>query len=210
MHGLGNDFVVLSGSDLYKLGGQELVSAWEEHAPKWAQILCDRRFGIGADALVVIFDLNQAKNRIPDFVQEYPRTGHARFAWTYTNQDGSWSKVCGNALRCVAWWLKYQGLVEATNIEISTALGDTAVNVVDRSQITIDLGEPMLHPTAIPLKTEQDNFISQPIEVAMDGERFTVVATCVGMGNPHCVVFDDVRETILPDLTLGSATNSDK
>jgi diaminopimelate epimerase len=189
MQGLGNDFVVLSASDLYKLGGSELIAKWEEYAPLWAKSLCAEHFGVGADGLIVVFDL-ELKREIPPFVQAYPGKGSVRYAWTYTNKDGSWSLICGNGLRCVALWLEDQGLLEGTNFSISTGVGNIALNFVDSSKITADLGKPHLKLVDIPMTGDQDQFINQPIAVSIGQERRQIKASAVGMGNPHCIIFD--------------------
>jgi diaminopimelate epimerase len=191
MQGLGNDFVVLSASDLYKLGGSELIAKWEAYAPLWAKALCTDHFGIGADGLIVIFDL-ELKKEIPPFVQAYPGRGSVRYAWTYTNKDGSWSLMCGNGLRCAALWLEHQGLLDATNFSISTGVGNIAVDFVSRANITVDLGKPFLKPKEIPMNVEKDQFIQHSIALSSVPGRHEVRASAVGMGNPHCVIFDSL------------------
>jgi diaminopimelate epimerase len=200
MHGLGNDFVVLSASELYRLGGTELIAQWEAHAPIWAKALCTEHFGIGADGLIVIFDL-ESKKEIPSFVQQYPGRGSVRYAWTYTNKDGSWSLMCGNGLRCAALWLEYQGLLEATNFSISTGVGNIAVDFVNSSNITIDLGKPLLKPKEIPMMAEQDQFIQQLIALSSGQDQRQLRASAVGMGNPHCVIFDELGGDNVGKLT---------
>ena len=79
MQGLGNDFIVLEGPS--KPGADDVVR------------LCDRRFGIGADGVLVV-------SRGTPIVMDY---------W---NADGSAAEMCGNGLRCVARYAFDKGWVE--------------------------------------------------------------------------------------------------
>jgi diaminopimelate epimerase len=200
MQGLGNDFVVFSGSDLHQLGGSELIEHWEESASHWAKLLCDQHFGVGADGLIAIFD-RQKPETVPTFVNKYPGDALTRFAWTYTNKDGSVSLMCGNGLRCVLLWLHSQGLVEG-KIAVATAVGDISMQFNDADDIVCDLGAPRLKRTEIPVNvtplknvetSETENFVLQSLRVQVGSESFPLKATCVNMGNPHCVIFDDLR-----------------
>jgi len=200
MQGLGNDFVVLSGSNLHKLGGSELIESWEVSASHWAKLLCDQHFGVGADGLIAIFD-RQKPETVPAFVKNYPGGAQTRFAWTYTNKDGSVSLMCGNGLRCVLLWLHDKGLVQ-DKISVATAVGDISMQFNDVDNIVCDLGAPRLKRTEIPVNvaplksiesTETETFVLQSLRVQVGSESFPLKATCVNMGNPHCVIFDDMR-----------------
>lgn len=74
MVGAGNDFVFLSQSDIPG-GGL---------SPDTLVKMCRRRFGVGADGLVII-DAPEAQS----------------MSWSFFNQDGSRAEMCGNAVRCV-------------------------------------------------------------------------------------------------------------
>ena len=200
MQGLGNDFVVFSGSDLFQLGGSKLIECWDESASQWAKALCDQHFGVGADGLIAIFDRHKPET-VPPYVQKYPGDKETRFAWTYTNKDGSTSLMCGNGLRCALLWLHNQGLVEG-KIALATAVGDIAMQFIDADNIVCDLGTPRLKRTDIPVSVaplriiegaDADTFVAQSLRVQVNAESFPVKATCVNMGNPHCVIFDDLR-----------------
>lgn len=74
MHGAGNDFVVIDNLD----GGLDLSAGQIAY-------LCDRRFGVGADGLLLL--------------QKGPAEGlHAQMV--YYNSDGSRAEMCGNGARC--------------------------------------------------------------------------------------------------------------
>jgi len=164
MHGLGNDFIIVTGEP--KL---------PEQASELAIKLCDRFFGIGADGLVYILPSEKA-----DFMMRI------------MNSDGSEAEQCGNAIRCVSKYVFDHGLIEKTEISIET-IGAGAQKVqlflkdgkVDT--VRVDMGQPILKGTQVPTTIDQDIVKEYPIEV--DGREFRF--TAVSMGNPHCVIYVD-------------------
>ena len=85
MHGAGNDFIMLAGSDL---GGRLLTQAT-------IAALCDRRTGIGADGLIIIAE---------------PTSPDAAFTMVYFNADGGEAEMCGNGARCSVDFAQRAGL----------------------------------------------------------------------------------------------------
>jgi len=83
-HGTGNDFILVDNRD------PEVVLSRLQIAN-----LCHRRFGIGADGLILL-----EKDNISDFYMKY------------YNADGSESTMCGNGGRCIAAFAHYLGLVK--------------------------------------------------------------------------------------------------
>lgn len=171
MHGLGNDFIIVTGEP--KL---------PEQASELAIKLCDRFFGIGADGLVYILPSEKA-----DFMMRI------------INSDGSEAEQCGNAIRCVSKYVFDYGLIEKTEISIET-IGAGAQKVqlflkegkVDT--VRVDMGQPIFKGTQVPTTLDQDIVKDYPIEV--DGREFRF--TAVSMGNPHCVIY--VEDAINMDL----------
>jgi diaminopimelate epimerase len=164
MHGLGNDFIIVTGEP--KL---------PEQASELAIKLCDRFFGIGADGLVYILPSEKA-----DFMMRI------------MNSDGSEAEQCGNAIRCVSKYVFDHGLIGKTEISIET-IGAGAQKVqlflkegkVDT--VRVDMGQPILKGTQVPTTIDQDIVKDYPIEVDEREFRFTAVS----MGNPHCVIYVD-------------------
>lgn len=193
MQGLGNDFVVLNAADLIESGAGQIVELWETHAPNWARHLCNRQFGIGADALIMMFDLTKKGVKLPPFVERYPGSGDDQFAWSYINSDGSGSKTCGNGLRCAALFLKDRNLVSGAKFSISTANGSMPIHFIDRDTIETDLGAPVLAGRAIPTGWSSEQCVAVPIDITCFDTPYELLVTSVGFGNPHCVIFGDVR-----------------
>lgn len=106
MQGLGNDFIVLDGP-------LELTN-------DQVQSLCDRRYGIGGDGVLVISPGDP-------IVMEY---------W---NADGSAAEMCGNGLRCVARYAVDRGLAPVPSFEVATPIGVRRVSVSEHD-IEADLG----------------------------------------------------------------------
>ncbi|MDN6280972.1 MAG: diaminopimelate epimerase [Psychroflexus sp.] len=84
--GAGNDFVIIDARDLEIKFDINLV-----------QFLCDRRFGVGADGLLLLKRSGQE---------------HVDFKMTYYNADGNESTMCGNGGRCIVAFAKRLGLIK--------------------------------------------------------------------------------------------------
>ncbi len=168
MHGIGNDFIVVNA----------LTHPIPELAQK-AKELCDRRFGIGCDQLLVLCPSEIADLRMQIF-----------------NNDGSEVEMCGNGIRCLALYAKKRGLIKEDSVNIETLGGIKKVKLLDHL-VEVNMGEPVLQASKIPVNLE-GMVIAKNIEV--QGEMYAI--TCVSMGNPHCVLFvEDVDKA--PVATLG-------
>jgi diaminopimelate epimerase len=166
MHGLGNDFVVFDG-----------VSQTLPDLAPHARRLCDRRFGIGCDQLLVIAP---------------PGDPTCDFRMLIYNADGSEVEMCGNGIRCFARYLVDRGLTAKEEIRVETGAGVIVPRLVG-DQVRVDMGAPVLEGRKIPVDLD-GMVMSHPLEVA--GER--IPFTCVSMGNPHAVTF--VRDVAAVDL----------
>jgi diaminopimelate epimerase len=167
MHGAGNDYIYI---DCF-------AQPQPENVPELAQRISDRRFGVGADGLILICPSDKADAEMRMY-----------------NADGSYSEMCGNGIRCVAKYVYDHGIARKDTLKIETA-GRVLSLDLQRSKglverVRVDMGEPILIPAHIPTtlrsaQGEEEPVVDVPFSV---GDREFPVST-VSMGNPHCVVF---------------------
>lgn len=173
MQGLGNDYVY--------------VNCFEEkieNPPAVARYVSDRHFGIGSDGLIMI-----NPSEVADFEMEM------------YNADGSRGEMCGNGIRCVAKYVYDYGLTDKTQISVETLGGikylDLTVEDGKVVLVKVDMGKPELKSDLIPIISENEKAIDEPIEV--DGQVYHM--TGVSMGNPHTVIYvDDVKNLDLEKI----------
>lgn len=158
MHGIGNDFIII-----------DAIHNAIENPSEWARRLCARRFGVGADGLILIC--------------ESPR---ADVAMRIFNSDGSEPEMCGNGIRCAAKYVYDRGICPKQVMRIDTLAGVLDIHLARQDEkmlATVDMGEPIFEPKKIPVAAE-----SNRVKVNLDGRE--VEFFCVSMGNPHAVTFD--------------------
>ncbi len=161
MHGIGNDYIYINCF-------QETVTDPE----KLSIFLSDVRFGVGSDGLVLILPSEKADFRMRIF-----------------NADGSEAMMCGNATRCIGKYVYDMGMTDKTEISLETNSGIKYLTLYPGADnkiesVKVDMGKAILVPKEIPVNSDLDRFIAQPVTV--DGKEYTM--TCVSMGNPHAVV----------------------
>lgn len=166
MHGLGNDFVLMDAIS-QRIQFSDL--------PALAIRLCDRNLGIGADGLVLIEE-----------------SDHSDFKMRIWNADGSEPEMCGNAIRCFAKYVYQAQLTDKEVISVETRAGVIVPTLILRAgrvdSVEVDMGKPHLNPVDIPVQGFSDSpVVNAPITIL--DRTFNV--TCVSMGNPHTVIFDD-------------------
>jgi diaminopimelate epimerase len=179
MHGAGNDLVVLDG-----LRGP--LPAFEPHVKR----LGDRRFGIGFDQLLVLRPSKQADVRMEIF-----------------DADGSQVEMCGNGIRCVLKYLRDAGHTTKDAVTVET-LGGIVTPRWDGDLVRVDMGAPILAPAKIPTKLGDPASAGPLIDAPLVVAGHALKATCVSMGNPHCVLYVDDVETA-PVTTLGPQVEHD-
>ena len=161
MQAFGNDYVYIDAIH------QEL-----KNLPELARFVSDRHFAIGSDGMVWICPSDKGDFRMRMF-----------------NPDGTEGEMCGNALRSVGKYVYDHRLTDKTELVIETLGGmqHLTLTVTDGyvSNIRADIGEPRLSTKVIPINTEMDTFIDQPVQVL---DR-TFHITAVSWGNPHCAMF---------------------
>lgn len=109
------------------------------------------------------------------------------------NADGSLVETCGNALRCVGWLL-LDG-ADTDQVVIDTLGGVARASRAGDLRVRVDMGEPRLDWTQIPLAEEMD---TRGIELQVGPIDNPVVHTpgAVSMGNPHVVFFTDKQDDV--------------
>ncbi len=179
MHGLGNDFIVIDCRQL-KL----------DNLSELSKRFCQRRFGIGADQILLLYDSNIADFKMRIF-----------------NADGSEVEMCGNGIRCLAKYIWDRNFSDKKILQIETP-ADIIRPEKAGEMVRVDMGEPIFEPEKIPVnissefgvqspaekylkpKTQNSNLI---IDYPLQINEIVFKITCISMGNPHAIiVIDDI------------------
>jgi len=165
MHGLGNDYIVVDNRD-------EKIA--ENEAASLAKKLCERRFGVGADGLLLVSTSSLANVKMRIF-----------------NADGSEAEMCGNGIRCFAKYCYESNIMKKNDFAVETMAGLKHVWLTVKNEevktVKVDMGAPNWNRSSIPMIGE-GICINETLQVD-DEENFKV--TCLSMGNPHCIIFVD-------------------
>jgi diaminopimelate epimerase len=162
-HALGNDYIVLDGSQLsFRL------------TPEAVRTICDYHFGIGSDGILLV---------VPG--------ENADFGVRIFNPDGGEAEKSGNGIRILAKFLWDHGYAPRPEFTIAT-LGGLVRARLDLEgtrvrMITADMGRATFVSEEIPVAGPRREVVGEPLVV--DGER--LIVTCVSVGNPHCVILTD-------------------
>jgi diaminopimelate epimerase len=164
MHGLGNDYIVIDNRD-------EKISI--KQAAELAKRLCERRFSVGADGLLLVSKSKVADTKMRIF-----------------NADGSEAEMCGNGIRCFAKYCYERSIVQKNEFSVETMSGIKNVwltlTLNEVSVVKVDMGSPNWERSSLPM-VGKGTCINESLDVG--GKVFKV--TCLSMGNPHCVIFVD-------------------
>ncbi|MEO5881073.1 MAG: diaminopimelate epimerase, partial [Caldimonas sp.] len=181
MQGAGNDFVVLDATRAPLTLDTAQMTA-----------LADRRFGVGADQILVV---EKAPNPEVDF-------GYRIF------NGGSGDEVehCGNGARCFVRYVRDKGLTDKTTLAVETMNRRLVLRLAPDGGVTVDMSPPDFDPAAVRFDTTwiapratEAGLPLWPLEL---GEGRIVDVALVSMGNPHAVqIVADVDTA--PVATLG-------
>ena len=173
MHGAGNDFVVI-----------DAINQHINLSPAQWKLIADRRFGIGADQMLVV---------------EAPQSADVDFRYRIYNADGGEVEQCGNGARAFVKFVSEKGLSDKASIRVETMAGIIAPRLELDGSITVDMGAPVLDPALVPFDAAGLAGVAQgsdtvwPLDLALPGQTSPVLVSVVSMGNPHAVqVVDDV------------------
>ena len=164
MQGLGNDFVLVDYEEI-----KELDISLGDLAIK----MCDRKFGIGADGLIIIN---------PDDMK-----ANTDVCWRIINSDGSEPQMCGNGMRCFAQYVYNHGLVQDKKFSVNTLAGTIIPEVLDDNIVRVNMGKPIFEAEKIPVKSNLYPVLNDTLQA---GDR-TFQFSAVSMGNPHCLIFSE-------------------
>ncbi|MEG1426895.1 MAG: diaminopimelate epimerase, partial [Oscillospiraceae bacterium] len=163
MQGTSNDYIYI---DCFKnrVASPEFLSIY----------LSDRANGVGGDGVILI---------CPSAVADAKMLMY--------NRDGSEGKMCGNGIRCVAKYIYDCGISKNRMLRIETASGIKNCEVFTKMgvvfKVRVDMGKAEFNAAQIPVKLDGDLIVNRELDV--DGILYSV--TCMSMGNPHCVVFNN-------------------
>ena len=180
MHGAGNDFIVIDAIN-------QPIDVDGFGAALWRQ-LADRRFGIGADQILVV---------------ERPVQDGVDFRYRIFNNDGGEVEQCGNGSRAFVRFVVDKGLTREPSIRVQTMSGIINPRLEADGNVTVDMGAPRLDPAEVPFDSaglvglpEADDML-WPLTLSLSSpagaQEMVVPVSVVSMGNPHAVqVVDDV------------------
>jgi diaminopimelate epimerase len=177
MHGAGNDFIVLDGThDPLAL------------TPAQVRRLSDRRFGVGADQILVV---------------ERSSTPGVDFRYRIYNAGGDEVEHCGNGARCFVRYVHDHGLTDKTTVTVETVNNRLELRLLADGRVTVDMNRPIFDHAALPFDASglqprhEGNFDLWPLALA-DGAAVEVAV--LSMGNPHAVMWVDDVDAAPVDL----------
>jgi diaminopimelate epimerase len=181
MQGAGNDFVVLDATR----GPLALT-------PQQVQRLGDRRFGVGADQILVV---------------ERSQQPGVDFGYRIYNNSGDEVEHCGNGARCFVRYVHDHGLSAQRRIRVQTVNTLLELELRDDGRVTVDMNRPVFDHARLPFDASglqprrEGDFERWPLDLP-NSHRCEVAV--LSMGNPHAVQrVDDVdRAPVLSEGPL--------
>ncbi|MDP3844215.1 MAG: diaminopimelate epimerase [Oxalobacteraceae bacterium] len=163
MQGAGNDFVVI-----------DAISQQIDFTPAQWQFIADRRFGIGADQMLVV---------------EKAPTPEVDFRYRIYNADGGEVEQCGNGARAFVRFVTEKGLTGKRSIRVQTLSGVIEPRLETDGRISVNMGSPVLTPAQVPFDARglQGKAEGSDTLWPLDIDSAIVWISVVSMGNPHAV-----------------------
>ena len=150
MHGCGNDFIVINNHN----GEYDDINMSE-----LAKKLCQRT-SVGADQLITLVKGNKVA-----------------FKMNVHNADGSSAETCGNALRCLALFIRDEKLSTDKEIKLETVNNINTLKINTNKTVTVDMGiAEVKEPRNLSLYDENRNILMREVRE-------------INVGNPHAVMF---------------------
>ena len=183
MQGAGNDFVVL-----------DATRAPLDLSPEQLRHLGDRRFGVGADQILMV-----------EPAQPQDLAAGLDFRYRIFNNTGDEVEHCGNGARCFLRYVHDHGLSDSKTVRVQTVNNLLLLHLQDDGRVTVDMNRPVFDLARLPFDANglvpqrEGQFELWPLDI---GEGRRVHLAVLGMGNPHAVQrVVDVREA--PVAALG-------
>lgn len=167
MHGAGNDFIVIDAT----------AAPVDLSQAQWRR-LADRRFGIGADQILLV---------------EKSTIEGCDFRYRIINSDGGEVEQCGNGARAFVKFVTEKGLSCKASIRVETKKGIITPRLEADGSVTVDMGAPRLDPAAVGFDTRslagwpEGEDTTWPLSLKVGGANKTIFVSVVSMGNPHAV-----------------------
>ena len=164
MQGAGNDFVVIDATRApFRATSEQL------------RRLGDRRFGVGADQILVVEASDEAG---------------IDFRYRIFNNSGDEVEHCGNGARCLVRFVHAKGLSTKPTLRVRTVNNTLELRLADDGRVTVDMNRPVFDLAALPFDGAGlrprafGGFELWPLALA-DGS--SVEVALLSMGNPHAV-----------------------
>lgn len=172
-HGLGNDFVILDNRDQ----SIDITGSWVEG-------ICHRRFGVGADGVILVEKSDKADIRMIIY-----------------NSDGSRPAMCGNGIRCFACYVYDKGIVKGDCMKVETDAGVLNIDIKSKegkfTAAVVNMGKPDFTSKSVPVNINKQEVINHEIQIADQAYKITSLL----MGVPHTVLFvDDISDETVVGL----------
>ena len=171
--GLGNDFLVYDIRQGLPFTGGDPDTQWASFARDW----CDRRFGIGADGVLLL-----------------GREGTNQLTMVLYNADGSRAEISGNGIRCLVQAAYWQDQIDGSaTYVVNTDAGVRTVEVLE--------GSPTSNVAQLSVSMGVVSDIAEPANWAALQCNPDRPVRHLSLGNPHSVVsVEDVADVDLQTL----------
>lgn len=166
LHGIGNDFIAIDGRF-----DEKDASSYSEIAIS----VCHRRYGVGADGLLVV-----------------KKSDKADIEMIYYNSDGSRAAMCGNGLRCFVKYVYDNNIVRKTHFSVDTLAGIKKININTYENgniqtIKVNMGKGSFKVSDIPVISQKEIFINEKVTILDKDFKLSSML----MGVPHTVILVD-------------------
>lgn len=164
MHGLGNDFVIIDN----RMGEYRDYSSI-------AKKLCERSVSIGADGVMFLEKSDKADMKMVIY-----------------NSDGSYAEMCGNGIRCFAYYIYSKGIIGSSKMIIETGDGLKDAEVVkddkssDTGIVRISMGKAVTDKEKLNFNGYENNMYYEKI---IGNRKFN--CSTLELGVPHTILYVD-------------------